>query len=102
MSQKYKINYFLSIQPRNVTVASVEKILSNEHGISRSTFMRDRSIKHGSDHSITIDRLEVYAALFDVTVDELKNYTPEHVKPLNERKPSETMKKIIKKTGLTK
>jgi hypothetical protein len=100
MKYKYNLNHYIDNQPRTITVASIEKILSAEHGISRSTFLRDRSITADSDQSIPVDRLDVYAALLSVSVDQLKNYTTKKVKPLTEREPSPDMKKIIKKTGL--
>lgn len=99
---KYNINHYISIQPREITISKIEDILENEHSISRSTFLRDRSMPLNSDQSIPSDRLDIYAALFGVTLDELKNYTLKRVKPLNERKPSDLMNKVIKRTGLKK
>lgn len=100
MKFKYTINKLISDQPRLITVSKIEQILMDEHSISRSTFLRDRNIITDSDQSIPLDRLEVYAALFSVKVDELKNYTTKKVKPLAERKPSDIMKKVIKRTNL--
>lgn len=99
---KYNINHYISIQPRAITVAKIEDILEKEHGISRSTFQRDRSMALDSEQSIPSDRLDIYAALFSVTVEELKNYTLKRVKPLVERKPSDLMQKVIKRTQLRK
>lgn len=99
---KYNLNHYISIQPRAITVSKIEDILVKEHRISRSTFQRDRSMPLDSEQSIPSDRLDIYAALFGVTVDELKNYTIKSVKPLNERKPSDLMVKVIKRTRLRK
>lgn len=98
---KYKLNEFISMQPRAITVSKIEEILEKEHGISRSTFLRDRNIASKSDRSIPSDRLDIYAALFNTSTDDLKNYTI-NVKPISERKPSSLMKKIMKRTGLKK
>lgn len=97
---KYKINHYISVQPREITVSKIEEILMKEHGISRSTFQRDRSMPVNSEQSIPSDRLDVYAQLFGITVDELKNYTLKRIKPLVERQPSELMQKVIKRTNL--
>lgn len=99
---KYNINHFISIQPREITVASIEHILEKEHGISKSTFLRDRMMPLDAETSIPSDRLDIYAALFSITVAELKNYTMKRVKPLIERKPSELMQKVMKRANLKK
>lgn len=99
---KYNINHYISIQPREITIASIEKILLSEYGISKSTFLRDRMMDRDAETSIPSDRLDIYAALFSVTVDELKNYTMKRVKPLIERKPSELMQKVLRKVKLKK
>lgn len=92
---KYNINREIGLQPRSITIAQIEKILSKEHGISRDTFYRDRSLLVDDDFSIPSDRLDVYAALFGVTPDELKNYSVK-VTPLSDRK----LIKKIARTGL--
>lgn len=99
---KYNINFEIGQQPRSITIGQIEKILSKEHGISRDTFYRDRNLLLNDDFSIPSERLDIYAALFNVTADQLKNYQTKKITPLVERKPSETMKKVIKRTGLTK
>ena len=65
-------------------IADIEKILWDEHKISRDTFWRDRNIKLKGTSSIPTDRLDVYAALFGITPDELKNYEVK-IKSLTER-----------------
>lgn len=101
MDYKYHLEHFLSLRPASITMQQIEDILQKDHGISRSTFLRDRSITKNSDKSIPSDRLDIYAALLNVSVDDLKNYTVK-VKPLQDRKPSELMKKVIKRTGMRK
>lgn len=98
---KYKINDQIALQPRHITIDAIIGILS-DHGISRDTFYRDRNVLIEDDFSIPSERLDVYAQLFGVTTDELKNYTPKKIKPLSERKQSELAKTIIKKSKLTK
>lgn len=98
---KYKINDQISLLPRTMTIGEIEKILKKEHGISRDTFYRDRNITTEDSTSIPSERLDVYAALFNISSDDLKNYTIK-AKPLSERKPSSLMTKIIKKTKLRK
>lgn len=72
-------------------IADIEKILWEEHQISRDTFWRDRNIKIKDTSSIPTDRLDIYAALFGITPDELKNYQVK-IKPLSERNSSDKSK----------
>ncbi len=95
MKLKYLINQKID---RNIGVESISKLLQKQHGISRSTFHRDRNIKLADDGSIPISRLEVYAALFDCTVDELKNYKTKRINPLK-RKPLTKVKAIASAGG---
>lgn len=99
---KYKINVQLSRLPRTMTIGQIEQILKKDHNISRDTFYRDRNVTIHGKHSIPSDRLDIYAALFNCSADDLKNYKIDKIKPLTERKPSDIMKKIMKHTGLKK
>ncbi|MGL6121662.1 MAG: hypothetical protein ACRC1W_01235 [Shewanella sp.] len=98
---KYKIDHHLSLQPRNITMDSIVKVLA-EHGISRDTFYRDRNLTIDDTFSIPSNRLDTYAALLNTTTDDLKNYPAKKIKPLSERKQSTLAKKIIKKGNLIK
>lgn len=69
---KYTINTQIDHLPRTLTVAEVVKHL-NDNGISKTEFYTDRAILFGSDKSIPADRLQKYAIVFDVTIDELQN-----------------------------
>jgi hypothetical protein len=102
MKLKYLINHFIDLQPRSVGIELMANVLEREHKISRSTFLRDRNIKFESDNSIPTDRLEVYASLFGVAPDELKNYPVKKIKPLIERRPTTIMQKVIKRAKLKK
>lgn len=101
-TEKYKINHYITQLPRVMTIEMLIEILKNEHKISRDQFYRDRNLTLKDKGSIPSHRLDVYAALFDVSADDLKNYTVKTIKPLSERQPSEMMKKIMKRTGLKK
>lgn len=96
---KYSINEKLDQLPRRITIQKIEAILKNDYGISRDTFYRDRNMQVDDPGSIPSERLDIYAALFGVTPDELKNYTVS-VKPLSERKLSHFEETVIKKTKL--
>jgi hypothetical protein len=93
---KYHITHFIALQPRRLKIGDIEKILSEEHHISRDTFYRDRNISLKDSTSIPSERLDIYAALFGVSAEELKNYSVS-VKPLSERKDLDKIKLI---TGL--
>jgi hypothetical protein len=99
---KYRINEIIEQLPRSMTIGKIESILKAEHQISRDSFFRDRTLKISDRSSIPSERLDVYAALFNCSADDLKNYQPKAVKPLTERAPSQAMQKIIKKNGLKK
>ncbi len=93
---KYHINRQIGLLPRAISIKAFHDILRSQHNITRDAFYRDRNIEWGSDNSIPSDRLEVYAGLFGVTVDDLKNYDVPKIKPLAERK----IKPLSKKLGL--
>lgn len=102
MKFKYNINHQISLLPRSIGIEEIVRIVEKEHGISRSTFNRDRNTDIGDDSSIPSERLDVYAGLFGVKADELKNYTVKKIKPISERKQSALSKSIIKKAKLIK
>lgn len=66
---------FVNDLPNRITIQSIEKILLDEHNISKHQFWSDRKIKLESDQSIPGDRLAVYAQLFDCTIEQLMNHT---------------------------
>lgn len=74
MKLKYKIAELIEQLPKGITLAQIEEILQNEHKINRTTFYRDRCISLKSSTSIASDRLDVYAQLFSVSPEDLKNY----------------------------
>ncbi|MEM7550880.1 MAG: hypothetical protein AAF363_14450 [Bacteroidota bacterium] len=51
------------------------EILWKKYGISRSTFLKDRSYLIGEDAPTTFDRLKAYAELFGCEVMDLVNET---------------------------
>lgn len=102
MKPKYLLDHYIGQQPQSLGIEGIIKILENEHNISRSTFHRDRAIDLSDETSIPLDRMDVYAGLFGVTINDLKNYVSKPIKPLSERKQSQLAKSIIKKTKLTK
>lgn len=98
---KYHINEQIASLPRAMTIDMLLRLLKKDHNISRVTFYRDRNLKLDDAGSIPSDRLEIYAALFGVLPDELKNYTI-NVKPLSERKISDLDRKVLKRSRLKK
>jgi len=92
---KYKLNILFQNLPRSVKGRTIWERLA-KHGISKSTFYRHCRIKSTSPVSIGLDDLEIYAQLFDVTIDELKNYEAPKIKPLTER----AIKPLSKKLGI--
>lgn len=74
MEKKYKIQEQVEKLPRFVTMAHLLKELER-HGITSSTFYRDRDISKTSPTSIPSDRLDAYAVVFGCTIEDLKNYT---------------------------
>ncbi len=99
---KYNINHQISLQPRQVSIGAIEKILAKEHGISRDAFYRDRNLTLADTFSIPSDRMDIYAALFNCTVDDLKNFTSKKIKPLADRKLSKTQKAVVKACKMVK
>lgn len=97
---KYNINRFVNDLPKSKSTGWVIAELEKE-GIKERTFFRDKSIVVDDEEDIPSERLLIYAKFFDVTLDELFNYTKK-VKPAQERKPSPTMEKVIHRTGLKK
>lgn len=83
---KYLINHLISQLPRQISIRDIVKELEQNHGISRVTFYRDRSLTIKDESSIPSDRLDTYAALLGVTPDQLKNYTIKKIVPIANRK----------------
>jgi hypothetical protein len=99
---KYKINEHILVLPRHITVGSIEKILKKDHGISRAAFYRDRNVELDDAYSIPSERLDIYASLFGVTIEDMKNYTSKKIKPLFERKFTGIMQRIVKQAKMKK
>lgn len=95
---KYNINRFIEKLPKSKNTEWIVAELEKE-GIKERTFFRDKVIEVGDNSDIPSERLLIYAKFFDVTLDELFNYTVK-VKPADVRKPSPTMEKVIQRTGL--
>jgi|GEM_PF-2082877 len=68
---KYKINHFLSIQPRHITVDDVRRVLETRYGIKQTTFNRDRFIAYSDETEVPQERLDVYAIVLNVSTDQL-------------------------------
>ena len=66
---KYLLEYYIGLLPRGVKLADELENL----GIPNRTFYRDKSLKIGSKGDITGQRLNKYAALLGVAVDQLYN-----------------------------
>lgn len=97
---KYHINTLINALPKSKSTEWVITELEKE-GVKSRTFFRDKAIEIGEDPDIPSERLLIYAKFFNVTLDELFNYTKK-VKPATERQPSSTMVKVIKRTKLKK
>lgn len=78
---KYNINSYLAELPTRITISDICDRLRAEYDITYDTFNRDRKIELNSKTSIPSDRLQVYAGLFDCTIDELIN-NRKKIKPL--------------------
>lgn len=101
-SLKYNINREIGFLPRKWTIKRIKGILKIQHGISGSTFDRDRNIEIDEETFIPSNRLDTYAVILGVDQDKLKNY---HVKgkPLSEIDPDDEEFAIglRKKVGLS-
>ncbi len=64
---KYRITDLVNALPRSVNVKNDLEL----KGIPERTFYRDKSIPQKSSQSITTDRLLIYAAYFNVSIDQL-------------------------------
>lgn len=78
---KYNINAYLAELPSRITINDICDQLRKDHGITYDTFNRDRKIKATDVKSIPSDRLQVYAGLFDCSIEDLIN-TKKKVKPI--------------------
>lgn len=92
---KYKLNDLYNALPRSITTDTVLAELK-KYKIKKGTFYKDCGIKLKDRAVIKSDRLDIYAALFGVTVDELKNYEVPKIKPLAER----NIRPLAKRLGI--
>ena len=82
--KKYLIDeYVQKLMPIVGSMPDFEALVK-KYGISRGTFQRDRALVHTDTTSIPSDRLDIYAALFSVSSDDLKNYKVA-VKPIQSK-----------------
>lgn len=70
---KYRLQELINELPKGLKISVLEKLLLRDFGITQNEFYRDRTARYGSDFSIPDDRMQVYAQIFDVTVDDLRN-----------------------------
>ncbi len=71
-SKKYNIEQQLDLLSRAISIEVVVEHLK-KFGVSRDDFYRDRRIPYGSAKSISADRLQIYAQVFDCTIEDLQN-----------------------------
>lgn len=81
---KYNINHQISFLPHAMSIADLEKLLEKEYAITRSTFYADRRIMQSDVQSIPVDRMEVYAGLFNVSIEQLI-FKKQKIKSIDER-----------------
>lgn len=94
---KYNLNALLENLPVKKAKHAIVEL--DKEGIRERTFYRDRAIKVGETDDIPSERLMKYAKFFGVSIEELFNYSIK-IKPITQRKPSDLMKKVMKRTGL--
>jgi len=68
---KYQINHYLSIQPGNVSIDSLSRLLAARFEIPASTFNHDRFIPPEDSFEIPLSRLNVYAFVLGASVGQL-------------------------------
>lgn len=68
---KYRINHYLSLLPKSIPISKAEQLLEEKYKISPEQFQSDRSITIDSCEEIPINRLMVYAHIFNVSIDSL-------------------------------
>jgi len=77
---KYNIQAHLDELPARVKISDIAAMLAT-YKISYDTFARDKKILATDRTSIPSDRLQVYAGLFDCSIEDLIN-TKKKVKPI--------------------
>lgn len=97
-SKKYNIEQQLGLIPRSVTIETVIKYLES-FGVTRDDFYRDRRIPYGSSKSISADRLQIYAQVFDCSIEDLQNQ-PVKARSIREAIEEPTHKKATSKSKL--
>lgn len=99
LQYKYRLEEFIQALPREMTMTRLYDLLYSDHKISRATFWRDRKIRIDDSQSIPGDRLEIYAALFGVSIEQLKQPGAERIKSIREQlpalSPSQNMKQLF-------
>lgn len=68
---KYQINHYLSIQPSFITIDGMRKLLKIYYDIPPEIFDRDRFLRPDNPEEIPQERLEVYAGVLGVSVEQL-------------------------------
>ncbi|MFN8336649.1 MAG: hypothetical protein U0U09_16080 [Cyclobacteriaceae bacterium] len=68
---KYQINHYLSLQPGHIAVDDVRKLLEARYGIAQEVFNNDRFIAQEDEREIPKERLEIYARVLNVSLEQL-------------------------------
>ncbi len=97
-SKKYNIDQQIGLLPREVAVADIIKHLE-QCGVTRDDFYRDRRIPYGSAKSISAYRLQIYAQVFDCSIDDLQNHQIK-AKSIREAVDNPIVKKSVSKSKL--
>lgn len=95
--KKYRIQEFIDNLEKKWTFKRIATLLKEEHGIAQATFSRDKAIDMYDAYSIPCDRLEIYAKLFNVKMEEMTNYFIDVI-PITDINPEDviTEQKLIK------
>ncbi|MBT1704274.1 hypothetical protein [Chryseosolibacter indicus] len=68
---KYKINQYLNLLPKAITIAEAERLLDEKYKIPPFLFTKDRFIERDSMEEVPLHRLMVYAHIFNVSIEDL-------------------------------
>lgn len=96
--KKYNIDQQLQLLSRGITTMMIIDHLK-KFGVSRDDFYSDRRIPYGSAKSISADRLQIYAQVFDCTIEDLQNQ-PVKAKSIREAIDAPVHRKVSAKSKL--
>ena len=71
---KYKINRYLAERPRGLSRSDITFLLETDFFIEPSEFNEDRYLRIKDKRIIPTSRLRIYALIFKVTENDLKNF----------------------------